>query len=80
MVTTLGYSMTCTDDGYVARCEDLAVEASGRSPLDAIWELRMAIERTMSDWYMLERHLPELPAQSPFGTADHALPAPVAHA
>ena len=79
MVTNLSYRMTCTDDGYVAKCEELSVEASGPSPLDALRALRVAIELTMTDWYMLERHLPELPVQPSSAAADRGLSAP-AHA
>jgi hypothetical protein len=32
MVTRLTYTMTRGEDGYVARCEELSVESTGRSP------------------------------------------------
>jgi hypothetical protein len=63
MVTSLSYSMTRNDDVYVAECEELAVRASGPSPLDALGALRVAIEERFSDWYTLKRDLPGHPVR-----------------
>lgn len=48
MVTKLSYSMTQGEDGYVARCGELSVESTGRSPELAIAALRKAIERELT--------------------------------
>jgi hypothetical protein len=48
MVTRLTYSMTRGEDGYVARCEELSVESTGRSPEMAIGALRKAIEQELT--------------------------------
>jgi hypothetical protein len=48
MVTRLTYTMTRGEDGYVARCEELSVESTGRSPEIAISALRKAIEQELT--------------------------------
>ena len=48
MTTKLTYSMTSTDDGYVASCQEFSIESTGASPEQAIERLRKALERRLS--------------------------------
>lgn len=48
MPTKITYRMTQTDDGYVAKCEELSVEALGRSPAQALAALRKEVEQRLA--------------------------------
>ena len=48
MITRFTYRMMQTDDGYVAHCEELSVESTGRSPEGAIESLRKALEQRLT--------------------------------
>jgi hypothetical protein len=43
MTTKLTYRVMPSDEEYLARCEELPVESSGRSPAEAVEALRRAI-------------------------------------
>jgi len=48
MATRLTYRMTRTDDGYAAKCEELSVEATAKSPEGALDALRIAVTERLT--------------------------------